>query len=109
MPDGKVRTMTARDPRLVLVRLLARLEERAQHVTLADLEREAARRRTRALPPEQVAPLVEAAVADLLILPDRRLFLDRATRTLEPRSVYRVNRRHPAVRGQESGVRRQEG
>ena len=86
------------DPNRALVRLLARLEERTQHVTLADLEREAARRRTQILPAEQVAPLVEAAVADMLILTDRRLFLDRATRTLEPRSVYRVNRRHPIVR-----------
>ena len=90
--------MPARDPRLALVRLLARLEERSQHVTLADLEREAARRRTRTLPPKRVAALVEAAVADMLILTDRRLFLDRATWTLEPRSVYRVNRRHPLVR-----------
>ena len=90
--------MTARDPNRALVQLLARLEERAQHVTLADLEREAARRRIRVLPAEGVATLVEAAVADMLILTDRRLFLDRATRTLEPRSVYRVNRRHPLVR-----------
>ena len=90
--------MAARDPNRALVRLLARLEERVRHVTLADLERAAARRRTRTLPVERVAALVEAAVADMLILTDRRLFLDRAARTLEPRSVYRVNRRHPLAR-----------
>ncbi|MDP8922845.1 MAG: hypothetical protein M3O34_08215 [Chloroflexota bacterium] len=90
--------MPARDPRRALVRLLARLEERVPVVTLADLERAAARRRTRTLPPERVAPLLEAAVADMLILTDRRLFLDRATRTLAWRSVYRVNRRHPLAR-----------
>ena len=90
--------MTARDPTRTLVRLLARLEQRGPLVTLADLEREAARRRPQALPAERVAPLVEAAAADMLILTDRRLFLDRATRTLEPRSVYRVNRRHPLAR-----------
>ncbi len=90
--------MTARDPKRALVRLLARLEERAPLVTLADLERAAARRRTLSLPADRVAPLVEAAVRDMLILTDRRLFLDRATRTVEPRSVYRVNRRHPLAR-----------
>ena len=90
--------MAPRDPNRALVRLLARLEERSQHVTLADLEREATRRRAHILPADGVAPLVEAAVADMLILTDRRLFLDRATRTLEPRSVYRVNRRHPLAR-----------
>ena len=90
--------MPARDPNRALVRLLARLEERSPLVTLADLEREAARRRTRVLPADRVALLVEAAVADMLVLTDRRLFLDRATRTLEPRSVYRVNRRHPLAR-----------
>ena len=51
--------MAARDPTRALVRLLARLEERAPHVTLADLEREAARRRTRSLPADRVAALVE--------------------------------------------------
>ena len=90
--------MAPRDPNRALVRLLARLEEHMPHVTLADLEREAARRRTQTLPLEQIAPLVEAAVADMLVLTDRRLFLDRATRTLAPRSVYRVNRRHPLAR-----------
>ena len=100
--------MAAPDPTRALVRLLARLEERAPHVTLADLERAAARRRTRSLPADRVAALVEAAVADMLILTDRRLVLDRAPRRLEPRSVYRLNRRHPLVRGQDSGVGGQE-
>ena len=90
--------MAVRDPNRALVRLLARLEERVPLVTLADLERAAGRRRSLVLPAERVAPLVEAAVADMLILTDRRLFLDRATRTLEPCSVYRVNRRHPLAR-----------
>ena len=90
--------MVPRDPNRALVRLLARLEERMPHVRLADLEREAARRRTQTLPVGQVAPLVEAAVADMLLLIDRRLFLDRATRTLASMSVYRVNRRHPLAR-----------
>ena len=88
----------ARDPRRALVRLLARLEGRAALVTLADLERAAERRPTRSLPTASIAPLLEAALADMLIVTDRRFFLDRATRTLTAESVYRVNRRHPLAR-----------
>ena len=82
----------------MLVRLLARLEERSGLVTLAQLERAAAGRRTRSLPPEAVASLLDAAVSDMLILTDRRLFLDRASGALVPTSVYRVNRRHQEAR-----------
>jgi hypothetical protein len=86
------------DPRRALARLVARLERRASFVTLADIERAATRRRTRALPPERVAGLVEAAVGDFLLLTDRRTFFDRATQTFRIHDVYRVNARHPLGR-----------
>ena len=88
----------AADPRLALARLVARLERRASLVTLADVERAVRRRPTRALAPDRVGALVEAAVAYMLLLTDRRTFFDRATRTFSERAVYRVNRRHPLVR-----------
>jgi hypothetical protein len=88
-----------RDPRRSLAGLVARLERRSSFVTLADIERAAARRPTAILPPGRVAALVEEAVADSLLLTDRRTFFDRATGTFEDRDVYRVNRRHPLVRG----------
>jgi hypothetical protein len=87
-----------RDPRRSLLRLVARLEERSALVTLEDLERAARRRRTAILPPERVAALVEEAVGDELLLVDRRTFFDRATGAFSTGHVYRVNRRHPAVR-----------
>jgi len=77
-----------------LVRTLARLTERRQFVTLADLQRVASRPSAR-LPLEGLADLVEAAVADSLILKDRRTFYDRKLGTFSDAWVYRVNVRHP--------------
>ena len=91
--------MPARDPRLALARLVARLERRAPYVTLADVERAAARRPTATLPPDQVAALVQAALDDLLLLSDRRTIFEPADQTFHDEDIYRVNRRHPLVRG----------
>jgi hypothetical protein len=87
-----------RDARLALARLVARLEQRSQLVTLADLER-AARRSSKTLPAEGLPALIETAVADELLLSDRRTFFDRATTTFRDGYVYRVNWRHPLLRG----------
>jgi hypothetical protein len=56
------------------------------------------RRRTAILPPARVAALVEEALAEDLLLADRRTFFDRTTGTFSTGHVYRVNRRHPVVR-----------
>ena len=56
-------------------------------------------RPTAALQPDHVPALVEAAVNELLLFKDRRTFFDRVTRTFTETYVYRVNRRHPLVRG----------
>lgn len=82
------------DPRVLLVRALDRLSERRPYVTLADLERVAARPTSR-LPADGLADLVAAAVADSLVLQDRRAFYDRKTGTTTDAWVYRVNVRHP--------------
>ncbi|MBA2446488.1 MAG: hypothetical protein H0V51_00490 [Chloroflexi bacterium] len=87
-----------RDPRRRLVRLLAGMELRSDFVTLADIERAAARRPARSLPTEEIAQLVEAAVAELVLLADRRTFFDRTSESFADRYVYRVNRRHPLAR-----------
>ena len=92
--------MTGRDPRIVLARLVARLEERAPYVTLADIEHAATRRRRVSLPPESVAGLVEAALEEMLLLRDRRTIYESASRSFRAADLYRVNRRHPLVRGQ---------
>jgi hypothetical protein len=86
------------DPHRALAGLVARLERRASFVTLADIERAARQHRTRGLPPEQVAGVVQAAVVDFLLLTDRRTFFDRATQTFRIHDVYRVNARHPLGR-----------
>ena len=91
------------DPRRRLVRLLARLELRSDFVTLADIERAAARGPARSLPTEEVAQLVDAAVAELVLLADRRTFFDRASKSVADRYVYRVNRRHPLAREELDG------
>jgi len=85
-----------RDPREALAALVERLGRRRQYVTFADLERAAARPSAR-LPTEGLAELVEAAVADSLLLKDLRTFYDRATGQLSNAWVYRVNPRHPLV------------
>jgi hypothetical protein len=84
----------AADPRLLLVRLLLRLADRHPFVTLADLERVAARPSSR-LPIDGLAELVEVAVNDSLILKDLRTFYDRASGSYWQDWVYRVNVRHP--------------
>ena len=92
MPPGRRRSPA--DPRVALVRTLVRLAERHQFVTFADLERAAARPSSR-LPLDGLADLLAAAVADSLVLQDRRTFYDRKTATFSSAWVYRVNIRHP--------------
>lgn len=91
------------DPRRRLVRLLARLELRSAIVTLADIERAAARRPASSLPTEEIAQLVESAVAEGVLLADRRTFFDRASKSFTDRYIYRVNRRHPLARQELDG------
>ena len=88
------------DPRRALARLVARLERRLALVTLPDIESAASRRRSASLPPERVAELVESAVAEQLLLTDRRTFFQPDGPSFEDRAVFRVNRRHPLVRGE---------
>ena len=91
--------MVGRDSRIVLARLVARLEERAPYVTLADIEHAATRRRRVSLPPESVAGLVQSALEEMLLLRDRRTIFESAGQAYRAADVYRVNRRHPLVRG----------
>jgi hypothetical protein len=84
-------------PRRALVRLLLSLEERDRPIVVKDIAR-AAKRYPRALPHEQLEHELQAAVDDLLVLVDHRIFFDRATGRVEPGLVYRVNRRHPLAR-----------
>ena len=88
------------DPRWALARLVARLELRSDFVTLDDIQRAAGRRPNASLPPGHIGELVARAVAEQLLLTDRRTFLEPAAMTFEDRAVFRVNRRHPLVRGQ---------
>ena len=85
-----------RDPRRELVRVVARLGERRQYVTLQDVEKAASRPSSR-LPSDDVAEQVEAAVAESILLKDRRTFYDRKTAAFSDHWVYRVNPRHPLV------------
>ncbi len=82
------------DPRELLVRALDRLSDRSPYVTLADLEKVAARPSSR-LPAEGLTELLAAAVAESLVLQDRRTFYDRKAGTTSSAWVYRVNVRHP--------------
>ena len=84
----------------MLARLVARLERRSTFVTLPDIERAAARRPSASLPLEAIAELVRLAVAEQLLLTDCRGFFQPADGTVEDRQVFRVNRRHPLVRGE---------
>lgn len=85
-----------RDPRLALVQIVDRLGERRQYVTFGDVEKAASRASSR-LPLDGLAELVEAAVADSLLLKDLRTFFDRKTGAYSDYWVYRVNPRHPLV------------
>jgi hypothetical protein len=81
---------------VLLARLVDRLSERNQFVTFEEMERAAARPSSR-LASDGVAALVDAAVADSLLLKDLRTFYDRQTGAFTDRWVYRVNVRHPLV------------
>jgi hypothetical protein len=85
-----------RDPRLELVRVVERLGNRRQYVTLQDIERAAARPSSR-LPTDGLSALVEGAVAESMLLKDLRTFFDRKTGAFSEAWVYRVNPRHPLV------------
>lgn len=86
------------DRRQALVRLITRLERRSALITFGDIERAAMRRSSAVLPPGDIAALVESAVADELVLVDRRTYFDRTSQSYSDGYVYRVNRRHPSVR-----------
>ena len=85
-----------RDPRQELVRIVTRLGERRQYVTLQDVEQAASRASSR-LSPDGLADLVEDAVAESILLKDLRTFFDRKTGAFADHWVYRVNPRHPLV------------
>jgi hypothetical protein len=84
------------DPRVLLARLVDRLSERSQFVTLAEIEQAASRPSSR-LATHDLAALVDGAVADSLLLKDLRTFYDRQSGAFADRWVYRVNVRHPLV------------
>jgi hypothetical protein len=84
------------DPRARLARLVDRLSQRRQYVTFEEIERAAARPSSR-LAFEELAVLVEGAVAESLLLKDLRTFFDRQSGAFTDRWVYRVNARHPVV------------
>ncbi len=90
------RRRAARDPREHLIRVVERLGERRQYVTFEDVER-AASRASSPLPPEGLADLVEGAVAESILLKDRRTFYDRKSSVFSDHWVYRVNPRHLLV------------
>jgi hypothetical protein len=94
MPSERV---PRRDPRRRLARLVLRLEEDGGFVTLDDIQA-AARRSMRTQTPDGLERLVDDAVADSLLLKDRRTFFDRREVSLTAAWVYRVNPRHPLVR-----------
>jgi hypothetical protein len=85
-----------RDPRQELALVVDRLGGRRQLVTYQDIEDASARASSR-LPSEGLADLVEAAVAESMLLKDLRTFFDRKTGAFSERWVYRVNPRHPLV------------
>ena len=86
----------SRDPLSELVRVVSRLGQRRQFVTLHDIERAAARPSSH-LAPDGLAALVDEAVAESALLKDSRTFFDRKTGAFADRWVYRVNPRHPFV------------
>jgi hypothetical protein len=75
--------------------VIARLSQRRQFVTLADIERAATR--SSRLPQDGLADLVDGAVAESVLLKDLRTFYDRTSGTFSDQWVYRVNPRHPLV------------
>jgi hypothetical protein len=90
------RRRSSSDPDARLIRLLERLSQRHQYVTLADLERSSSNRSS-GLAGADLAAMIEDAVVDSRILKDLRTFFDRRTGEYADRWVYRVNPRHPAV------------
>jgi hypothetical protein len=74
-----------------------RLEGRQPFVTLDEIVA-AGRRGLPSVPAESMPGLVEAAVAESLLLKDLRTFFDREARTFEQLWVYRLNPRHPIGR-----------
>src|SRR4051794_25822871 len=84
----------APDLRRALARLVLRLEDRLVFITLDEIV--AARPRSLAdLSAEEISGLVEAAVAESLLLKDFRTFFDRNAGTFEQHWIYRLNPRHP--------------
>lgn len=79
------------------MRLVERLGRRRQFVTLDDIER--AVRPSSGIVIDSLSTLVEAAVAESILLKDLRTFYDRKSGTFSERWVYRVNPRHPLVAG----------
>ena len=86
-----------RDPRRRLARLVATLEQDGGFVTLDDILT-AGRRAMRSTAADALSALVAEAVADSLLLKDRRTFFDRRDASIETEWVYRTNPRHPHVR-----------
>ena len=84
-----------RAARETLVRVVERLGQRRQFVTLEDVER--ALRPASGITPENLPALVEGAVAESILLKDLRTFYDRKTGEHTERWVYRVNARHSVV------------
>lgn len=91
------RRRAAPDPRRRLARLVARLEDRLAFVTLDEIVA-GARRGLPTVPSTEVPVLVEAAVAESLLLKDLRTFFDRRDGSFEDHWIYRLNSRHPIGR-----------
>lgn len=83
-----------RDPRRALVRVVERLGRRRPFVTFGDVERAWARAYARP-PGDELATLMEDAVAESMLLKDLRTFFDRKSGAFSEQWVYRVNPRHP--------------
>jgi hypothetical protein len=84
------------DPQEELVLAVDRLSDRRQFVTYADVAGAAGRARSR-LPSEGLAELVDAAVAESILLKDLRTFYDRKSGAYLEQWVFRVNPRHEVV------------
>jgi hypothetical protein len=87
------RRRAASDPRRRLARLVARLEDRLAFVTLDEIVA-GARRALPNVPADEIAALVESAVAESLLLKDLRTFFDRRDQSFEDQWIYRLNPRH---------------
>ena len=91
------RRRAAPDPRRRLAEVVARLEDRLAFVTLDEIV-SGAHRTLRSIPSDQIPTLVEAAVAESLLLKDLRTFFDRRDGSFEDHWIYRLNPRHPIGR-----------